>query len=80
MNLGDAHRTRRERTKREIIAVVKKIVTADLVEVRQGGTSEEQGTWCNFFLGEYHRERRRFTIFNMQRLDRSGVLVVLLRC
>nr|DAQ05553.1 MAG TPA: hypothetical protein [Caudoviricetes sp.] len=33
-----------------------------------------------FFLGEYQRERRRFTIFNMQRLDRSGVLVVLLQC
>lgn len=29
------------------IAVMKKIVTADLVEVRQGGTPELQGTWCN---------------------------------
>ena len=41
MNLGDAHRTRRERAKREVITVVKKIVTADLVKVRQGGTPEE---------------------------------------
>lgn len=31
----------------QALAVMKKIVTADLVEVRQGGTPEEQGTWCN---------------------------------
>lgn len=47
--LGDAPSNRRKRAKREVIAVVKKIVTADLVEVRQGGTPEEQGTWRNFF-------------------------------
>ena len=29
------------------IAVVRNIVTADLIEVRQGGTPEMQGTWCN---------------------------------
>ena len=29
------------------LSVVRKITTADLVEVRQGGTPEKQGTWCN---------------------------------
>lgn len=29
------------------ISVVQKCPTADLVEVRQGGTPEMQGTWCN---------------------------------
>ena len=33
----------------QALAVRRKILTADLVEVRQGGTPEEQGTWCNFF-------------------------------
>ena len=47
--LGDAHRTRRERAKREVIADAVKTASADLVEVRQEGTPEEQGTWCNFF-------------------------------
>lgn len=31
------------------ISVRTKILTADLVEVRQGGTPEMQGTWCNDF-------------------------------
>lgn len=29
------------------LSVVRKCTTADLVEVRQGGTPEKQGTWCN---------------------------------
>ena len=51
--LGDAHRTRRERAKREVITAI--------------------------FFGECQREMWRFTIFNMQRLDRSGALVVSLQ-
>lgn len=31
----------------QALAVRRKSLTADLVEVRQGGTPEEQGTWCN---------------------------------
>lgn len=38
-----------KRDKREVIADAVKTASADLVEVRQGGTPEEQGTWCNFF-------------------------------
>lgn len=29
------------------VSVVKKCTTADLVEVRQGGSPDKQGTWCN---------------------------------
>lgn len=31
----------------EAISVGRKCLTADLVEVRQGGTPDKQGTWCN---------------------------------
>lgn len=33
----------------QALADAVKTASADLVEVRRGGTSEEQGTWCNFF-------------------------------
>ena len=33
----------------QALADAVKTASADLVEVRQGGTPEEQGTWCNFF-------------------------------
>ena len=40
----------------KVVADAVKTASADLVEVRKGGTPEEQGTWCNFFSGSI-RER-----------------------
>lgn len=44
-----AHWLRTKKTKDylQALAVKRKITMADLVEVRQGGIPEEQGTWCN---------------------------------
>ena len=45
--VGDWLRTNEAQEYLEAVALQQKCVTADLVEVRQGGTPELQGTWCN---------------------------------
>ncbi len=47
---GNWLRTDEAKAYLEVIAVAQKCDTADLVEVRQGGTPEKQGTWCS----DYH--------------------------